>query len=137
MKLYGKPKLLKDSEYENFITYVHLEKDSTELLRKGLIDMKNNKDYADYGMIGFMKNGIMIIEMPLNDNINCMQILFKKLDHDFKIYHIDDDDNHVLKFDVNLLMMMIGGVDNSNKLLSLPKEEIVFMISKENEFEIA
>lgn len=122
------PEVLQKDDYEEYTSYVHLTKESTKSLRDSL--KKLGDSYINLGRIGIMTDKFLVIEIPVGDDKNCMQITMKEDEGDFKIFH--SLENKILELDVNLLMMRIGGVSNSNILTSFPKNEIRFLIDDDD-----
>ena len=130
MDKYGKPELLSKEEYEKFISYIHLTKNTTSYIRDRLNRLENF--YHNEGIIGIMSEGKLIIEILLLDNKNLLQLILDKNNGDFKIFH-SSNLKIILPLDVRFLMMRIGGVSNNNILTAFAKDEIRFMVYKSDE----
>ena len=76
-----------------------VNKYGTNKLRESLKRLGEN--YMDFGKIGMLKDNQIIIEIPLNDGKNCLQV--KMDEKDFEISHSIDD--FVLDLEVSFLMM--------------------------------
>ncbi len=130
MESYGQPELLEKKEYETHKCYFHLSKDATSKLRENLNEL--GEKLMDAGIIAMLKNGEVVIEIPLNDGKNCCQLKMNK--EDFRISHSIDD--FVIKLDVNFLMMRIGGVTNSKILRAFKKDEVRFILDQDDDFDL-
>ena len=130
MEYYEQPELLEKEEYEKYKCYFHMTKKATDQLRKTLNTLGSS--LMDVGVIAMLKNGEVVIEIPLTDDKNCSQTIMKK--EDFKINHSIDE--VVLKLDVILLRMRIGGVNLSKNLKTFSKDEFRFIVDEDGDFDM-
>ena len=130
MDSYGHTELLEKEEYEKYKSYFHINKYGTNKLRESLKRLGEN--YMDFGKIGMLKDNQIIIEIPLNDGKNCLQV--KMDEKDFEISHSVDD--FVLDLEVSFLMMRIGGISNSRILTAFPKDNIRFILDEKDDFNV-
>ena len=132
---YGHPKVLEESEYREYIVYLHLTEAGTNQLRDELKTLTASV-WDNIAYTGIDHKGNFLMEVQNIEKTHVRR--FTMTPQDFRIVHYPQGENGPMEIDVDFMLLRMGGAtrEGTDGMIAFPKSEVRIFVDQAGDVDV-